>query len=147
MKNLVKLAVFLVTTLALTSNALADTRSYTQGTVWEVSYIRTEPGHFDHYLANLQGKWKKFLDTEIKNGTVVSYKVIAAQPGNLQDWDLMLLVERPNFATLDKGPDYYDEIAKQVFNETPEQGAEATIERGKLRTILGSRLGQELVLK
>ncbi|GMG86944.1 hypothetical protein [Biformimicrobium ophioploci] len=147
MKTLLKFAVFLFATLALSSNTLADTRSYSQGTVWEVSYIRTEPGHFDHYMDNLQSKWKKFLEAEIESGTVISYKVIAAQPGNLEDWDLMLLVERPNFATYDKGPEYYDEIAKKVLNQTREQGAEATIERGKIRTILGNRLGQELVLK
>lgn len=116
------------------------------GTVWDITYVRTEPGHFEDYLRDLQQGWKRVNDAAIEQGHIVSYKILSAQPGDLHDWDLMLLVEYPNWATFDGGEEKFDPIVAEVFGS--ETGAQAaTVERTKLRTILGGKTAQEQILK
>lgn len=135
------------TLLACSVAVSADDRSYTNGSVWDITYVQTEPGRFDDYLDNLAQNWRLMLEAQKKDGTILSYKMIASTQSNLQDWDLMLMIEMPNYAVLDKGPDYYDALMAKVLKSSRESASKATVERGKLRTIIGNKLGQELKFK
>jgi hypothetical protein len=44
-----------------TAGAQASTRSYREGPVISVSYIRTKPGMFDKYMAYLDGPYKTIV--------------------------------------------------------------------------------------
>jgi hypothetical protein len=146
MKTLFSLAS--ATCFALCSLTIfAADRSYTNGSVWDITYVQTEPGHFDDYLQNLAENWKIMMDAQKKDGVILSYKIITSSKGNMQDWNLMLMVEMPNFASLDKGPEYYDALMANVLKTSQEKAAADSKERGKLRTIIGNKLGQELILK
>ncbi len=128
------------------SNVLAQERVYEQGTVWNITYVRTEPGQFDAYMANLNALYRPILEEQIKRGMIKSYKIIGAQPGNPKDWDLMLMVETENWAAFDVPQEEFDKIVDQVAGESFDDSL-ATVDRRKLREILGGKSGQELVFK
>lgn len=147
MKPLLTRLSLAATLLACSVTVSADDRSYTNGSVWDITYVQTEPGRFDDYLDNLAQNWRLMLEAQKKDGTILSYKMIASTQSNLQDWDLMLMIEMPNYAVLDKGPDYYDALMAKVLKSSRDSASKATVERGKLRTIIGNKLGQELKFK
>lgn len=132
--------------LALPTDGVAQERPYTEGTVWDVSYVRTAPGQFDAYLRDLTAHWKRVNDEAIRQGHIVSYKILTAQPSDRDDWNLMLLVEYPNMAALDNAAEKFDPLVAQVFGSIP-ASEEATVERSQLREILGGKLARELRLR
>ncbi len=137
------LAAVLATVLPAESRA--QDHPYTEGTVWQVTYVKTAPGHYEDYLRDLANGWKRVNDAAIQAGHVLSYKILAAPASNRDDWDLMLLVEVPNMAALDDGFAKFDPIVAQVFGSLPES-QQATVRRSELRTILGDKVAREITL-
>lgn len=133
--------------LGAVAEGAAQDRPYRQGTVWDISYVRTEPGQFDAYMDNLRNGWMRTLEAAKAEGHVVSYRVITAQRSNPQDWDLLLLVEYPNMAALDNSVAVLDRISAQVLGQNLQQSSEATVQRRQLREILGGKLGRELIFR
>ncbi len=132
--------------LAVPTEGIAQERPYTEGTVWDVSYVRTAPGQFDAYLRDLTAHWKRVNDEAIRQGHIVSYKILTAEPSDRDDWNLMLLVEYPNMAALDNAAEKFDPLVARVFGSIP-ASEEATVERSQLREILGGKLARELRLR
>ena len=148
MKNMMiagTIAIALMASL-FASNVYGQERVYQQGTVWNITYVRTEPGQFDAYMADLNSLYRPILDEQIKRGMIKSYKIIGAQPGNAKDWDLMLMVESENWASFDIPQEEFDRILDEVAGDSFDDGS-ATVDRRKLREILGGKSGQELVFK
>ncbi|MGH7564250.1 MAG: hypothetical protein ACREK5_07485 [Gemmatimonadota bacterium] len=139
-------ALGLAAILGLPGNSRAQDHPYTEGSVWEVSYVKTTPGHIEDYLRDLAAGWKRVNDAAIEQGYIRSYKILAAGAADRDDWDLMLLVEYPNMAALDGGMEKYDPIVAQVFGSLP-QSQQATVQRTQLREILGEKLAREITLK
>ena len=84
------------------------------------------------------------MDDAKADGLVLSYMVLS-QPGRTErDWDLMLLVEYPNYAALDGLGDKMDAFAAQHIGATDDRRQQALISRGELRTIAGQVLAQKL---
>jgi len=140
------LVVAAVTVVSSTSALEAQERPYTEGSVWDVSFVKTTPGHYEDYLADLSRVWKAFNDEAMEQGIVKSYKILTAQAAMPGDWDLILMVEYPNMATFDDASEKFDPIAESVIGTLQAQG-EATVERSQLRDILGSKLARELRFK
>lgn len=124
----------------------AQERPYTEGTVWEVTYVRTEPGMTEEYLRNLQANWKRVNDAAIEKGYVVSYKILSTQPTDRDDWDLMLLVEYPNMASFDGAAEKFDALTEPMLGSRGQQQT-ATVERGELREIMGTVIAREFNLR
>ncbi|MGH7587713.1 MAG: hypothetical protein ACRELU_03870 [Gemmatimonadota bacterium] len=132
--------------ILLPAEGRAQDHPYTEGSVWQVTYVKTAPGHYEDYLRDLAGGWKRVNDAAIQAGHVLSYKILTAPASNRDDWDLMLLVEVPNMAALDDGFAKYDPIVAQVFGSLPES-QQATVRRSELRTIMGDKVAREITLK
>ena len=133
--------------LALTSTAvLADDHAFTEGTVVNVSAVRTEYGKFDEYMKFLDTVWKPLQEAAKKAGDVTGYKVITVEARGADDPDLYLVVYYKNWAALDNSTAKADAITKQVEGSL-EASNKAAVERGKIRRLLGSWTGQELLLK
>ena len=133
--------------LAFTSlAAFADEHPFTEGTIVQVSAIRTEYGKFDEYLKFLDTTWKASQEAAKKAGYITGYKVISVQPRGENDPDIYLVLYFKNWAALDDSTAKGDAIAKQVVGSVAaaNQGA---IDRGKIRRVLGSWTGQQLDLK
>lgn len=137
---LVALAVASVPALA------ADDHAYTEGPVVNVAAIRTEYGKFDDYMNYLATTWKTSQEAAKKAGHIVSYRVIVVEARDENDPDIYLVTNYKNWAALDDATAKADVIAKQVEGSLAASNKGA-VDRGKIRRVLGSWTGQELVLK
>jgi len=133
---------------AVTSGiASAADRPYSEGPVSIVTSVKTAPGMNDTYMSWLQSNWKKSLEAQKAAGIVLGYAVYATQARSPSEPDLYLVVTYKNMATFDGLDDRVDPLMEKTFNSTQQQMSQASIERGKMRTILGSEMIRELVLK
>jgi len=131
----------------ITGAANAADRSYSEGPVSIVTSVKVEPGMDDAYMNWLQSNWKKSLEAQKAAGIVLGYAVYATQARSPSEPDLYLVVTYKNMATFDGLDDRVEPIMEKTFNATQQQMAQASIERGKMRTIMGSEMIRELVLK
>jgi hypothetical protein len=139
------LAGLLLSFLAFGVAGAAD-RPYSEGTVSSVSSIRTEPGRFDDYVAWLAGPWKQMMEAQKAAGNIVGYAVYSSVPRTPQDADIYLITVYKNMAALDDLDAKSDPIMEKLQGSLAEQN-KAYVERGKIRTVLGSELIREAVLK
>ena len=126
--------------------AVADDHPFTEGQVVNVAAIRTEYGKFDEYMTYLATTWKAEQEAAKKAGYIISYRVVTVQPRGENDPDIYLVVNYKNWAALDGATAKADQILKQVEG-TLAASNKGAVDRGKIRRVLGSWTGQELVLK
>lgn len=143
------LSALAVTALSMSgiSSALADdSKSYTEGTVAEVTSVRTKPGMFDAYMKWLDTTSKQLREDEKKAGLIVDYAVYSVQPRSPQDPDIYLVVTYKNMAALDGLSDRVEPLQKKIW-ATRDAAAKAAIDRESMREILGTQLIRRLDLK
>jgi hypothetical protein len=111
--------------------------------VWLLSFIRVKPGMALAYEEYLAGDWKKEQEALKAVGMILSYKVIRAEAHNRTDWNLMLMVEYKDLATLEAKA---DALLEKKFggNEEVMQGYK---ERFEIREVLDTRLAQGIALE
>jgi len=125
---------------------LAAESSYTEGTVWEVSQIRTEPGQFENYLDWLNGPWKKMQEIGKKEGYLVSYHVLAVNNPRGNEPDLFLAVEYKDYYTTAQRREFQKKMEAAMASDARKMDNESG-ERKVLRKVMGSMELQELKLK
>lgn len=125
--------------------AVADERPYTEGSVWDMTMVRTTEGLGDDYLESLGKNYKPILDEAKKQGLILSWRIISVPPANADDFDLVLLVEYKNWAAFDGLSDKMEAIARKVISRKDER--DLMVKRLEVRRILGNKTGQELHLK
>ncbi len=130
-----------------TAGAQASTRSYREGPVISVSYIRTKPGMFDRYMQYLAGPYKTNLEAQKAAGIVLDYGIYTSEPRTPADHDVMLTIVYKNWSAFDNLADKTDAIANKALSSTPEQRAQQFADRSAMRESLGSRTYQQLTLK
>jgi hypothetical protein len=143
MKSVVAL-VGVMLCLAVTS-ALGEEKSFTDGQVTELTYIKVKPGRFEDDMKYLDTTYKAIMEATKKAGLITGYAVYSAEPRTPQEPDLILAVVYANMAALDKS-DEQQAIAEKVAGTMAAQG-KAAIEREEVRQVLGSETIRELVLK
>ena len=133
--------------LCLAGSAPAQSsRTYTEGYVTSVSYVRTKPGKFDEYLKYIEGPYRSYMESLKNNGTIIAYQVFASDPRTAEDWDVVLTTVYKNMAALDGLDERTDSVVTRVFGSEAQQ-MNQTIDRGALREVLGTRLLRELLPK
>lgn len=125
--------------------ANAEDKSYTEGQVTEVSYIKIKPGKFDDYMKYLATTYKTIMEANKKAGLIAGYGVYSAMARTPQDPDLILTTIYPNMAALDKSEEA-EAIAEKIAGNAAAQ-SKGAIDRESMRELLGSELIRELVLK
>jgi hypothetical protein len=136
----------LVLSLSAVGVAAAADRPYTEGTVSQVTSVRTEPGMFDDYMAYIATTWKKEQEAQKAAGIIEGYAVYSVTPRGPNDPDLYLVTVYKNMAALDGLDAKTDPINEKLEGSLADQN-KAYVARGKLRTILGSQLIRGLNLK
>jgi hypothetical protein len=124
----------------------ADGRNYNDGPVVNVSSIKTADGHFDDYMQWLATTWKKQEEAAKKAGLITKYQVVVAQPQGPNDPDIYLIVEYKNWAAFDGLGGKLDAVSAQVEGSI-EKANQSEADRGKIRTVLGSKTMQVAELK
>jgi hypothetical protein len=133
--------------IGLSSGVLAQGRPYTEGPVVNISYIRIKPGMFDKYMKYLDTDYKKNLEAQKQAGIILDYGVYSSPQTTEGDWNMALTVTYKNMAALDSLRDKTEPISVRTLNLTSEQQAQAGIDRGVMRDLVGSRLVRQLILK
>jgi hypothetical protein len=76
----------------------------------------------------------------------VSYKVFATEAHSPNDWDLMLIVEFKDLATLEANQDTADALLQKMFG-ADEKVMQGYKERSEIREVLGTRIAREIILE
>lgn len=130
----------------LASIALADGRDWNDGPVINVASIRTVDGHFDDYMHWLATAYKKQQDAAKKAGLITAWRVIVIEARGPNEPDVLLVTEYKNWAALDGLGGKFDAILAQTEGSV-DKANQSEADRGKIRTVLGSRTQQEALLK
>jgi hypothetical protein len=133
--------------MSAASSALADeSRPYKEGTVIEVTAIRTKPGMFEAYMKWLCTTGKQVREEEKKAGLILDYSFYSARPRTPHDPDLYVTITYKNLAALDGLADRFDPITNKLFGSR-DASTKAAIDRESMREILGSEIIRKLEVK
>jgi len=124
----------------------AEELPYTEGSVFEMAFIRTLPGGYDAYMKFLQTEWKTVNEAAKKEGLIISYQIGTSSPANKDDWDIVLVIEYKNMAALDGLEEKMRDVAEKAAGSSVKQ-EERSKDRSKIREILGTKLVRQLKLK
>ena len=138
-------AVVLSTAFAGLCSAQSDA-PYTEGSVWEITMVKTKFGMGDEYLKGLAKTFKGALDEAKKQNLILDYKILLGEAATPQDFNILLMVESKNMAALDNAREKFDPIARKVEG-APDQQRATAVKRLDIREILGNKLMREITLK
>ena len=137
-------------TLAVLSVGLSvyaqSMRSFHNGSVWNVAFIRMKPGMETAYLTYVANEWKKEQDALKSTGLILSYQVLETEGHNPGDFNLMLMTEYKDMASMEAGEQKAEAIAMKLVGGD-EQEMKGYKDRTEIREILGDRLAREVVLE
>jgi hypothetical protein len=119
---------------------------YTEGPIWGITMVKTKPGMSDEYLKGLAKTFKASLDEAKKQNLILDYKILIGDAATPQDFDILLMVESQNMATLDNAREKFDPIDRKISGNPETQRASAT-KRLEIREIMGDKLMREITLK
>jgi hypothetical protein len=108
--------------------------------------IKTKTGLDDDYLKQITGTVKPVYDEEKKQKIILDYKILIGDAADTHDFNILILVEYPNWAAFDKLRDKMDPIVEKAMG-SQEQQRETAVKRLDIREILGSKTMQEITLK
>ena len=148
MKSMSKLTVIigvLVLSMSIAVSAQVK-RPYHNGSVWQISFIQIKPGMNTAYLNYVATEWKRNQEALKKDGQILSYKVITTEEHSGTDFNLLLMVEYKDLATMEADQPKADALAQQVVG-TDEKQMQGYRERLAIREVLGTRLAREIVLE
>jgi hypothetical protein len=123
-----------------------STAPYTEGSVWQITMVKTKPGMSDDYLKALAKVFKSANDEAKRQGIITDYKILAGDAATQQDYDILLMVEYPNMAALDGLRDKVDPIANKLVG-TEDQQRQLAVKRLEIREIMGGKTMREITLK
>jgi hypothetical protein len=129
-----------------TTTAEGSTAPYTEGSVWQLTMIKTKPGMTDDYLKGLSKSLKASLEEGKKQGFIVNYKILLGEASSPHDYNVMTMVEYKNMAALDNLRAKTDPIAQKTIGGEDQQ-REAAMKRAEIREIFGNKLMREITLK
>ena len=121
-------------------------RPYHNGSVWNISFIRVKPGMDTAYMEYLAGAWKLNQEAAKKEGLILSYKVIGTEGHTPGDWNLMLMTEFKDLASMEANEDKADALAQKMIGNDQKQ-MQGYKERSEIRELMGDRLAREIILE
>lgn len=127
-------AVLLLTLVSAPAFAQDHTRNWDNGYVVSVTEVHIKPGMFNAYINDLNGLWRKFLEEQMKDGSVIRYGMYGNAAPREGEADLFLTVTYANWAAFDRGEEYFSKIRDKVIGSA-EDMRQAGVKREDLRTI------------
>ena len=121
-------------------------RSYRNGSVWDVAMIRIKPGMDTAYLNYVATDWKRNQEAAKKEGLLLSYRVLQTESHSANDWNLLLMTEYKDLASLEANQDKADALAQRMIGDDQKQ-MQGYKDRSEIREIVGDRLAREIVLE
>jgi len=121
-------------------------RPYRDGSIWNVAFIKMKPGMESAYLNYLANDWKREQEALKKEGLILSYKVLSTEAHGTTDWNLLLMTEYKDMATLEANQQKMDQLGQQLFG-SDEKIRQGYKDRLEIREVMGERLAREIVLE
>src|ERR1044071_8120975 len=121
-------------------------RPFRNGSVWSISFIRMKPGMDTAYLTYVAGDWKREQEALKKDGQIISYKVITTEAHGANDWNIMLMTEYKDLATMEANEAKADNLAQTVIGSDEKQ-MQGYRDRLQIREVLETRIAREQVLE
>ncbi|MGB7067891.1 MAG: hypothetical protein WBD22_00160 [Pyrinomonadaceae bacterium] len=121
-------------------------RPYRNGSVWNVAFIRIKPGMETAYLNYIATDWKKNQEASKKEGLILSYKVLTTEAHGAGDFNILLMTEYKDLATMEANEDKADTLAQQVVGNDAKQ-MQGYKDRLEIREVLQDRLAREIILE
>ena len=149
MKNKTRILVSSLVVLILTLSIVVVAqiaRPYRNGTVWQVSYIQMKPGMDTAYLNYLATDWKRNQEALKKDGLILSYKVLTTEMHGADDWNIMLMTEYKDMATMEANEAKADQLLQTVIG-TDEKQMQGYRDRLLILEVMENRLAREIVLE
>ncbi|MBV8466944.1 MAG: hypothetical protein JO218_13455 [Burkholderiales bacterium] len=144
-KSAIAIAV-LASAFAAPPLAQAADSSYKPGTVWEFSYIKTEPGQFENYMDWLSQQWKQQNEFGKKEGYLVSYHIFNVNNARDGEPDLILAIEYKDYMPNAERMAVQKKFEAMLSSDSHKMET-ASGERKVMRKLAGSMELQELNLK
>lgn len=149
MKNktriLVSSLIVLILTLSIVVVAQVS-RPYHNGSVWNIAFIRMKPGMNTAYLNYIATDWKRNQEALKKEGLILSYKVLTTEAHGAGDFNIMLMTEYKNLATMEANQNKADDLAQKVIGDDQTQ-MQGYTKRLEIREVLQDRLAREIILE
>lgn len=144
-------SVLFFTSVMISSNLTAqDADLYTEGSVWNLTFVKLKANMGEDYLKGLNKTWKASMDELVKQNLIKSYKILSGESSNPQDFDLLLMTEVENFASYDPNPEKdakRDEVEKKVMDAMGEEFKKTVSSYTTMREITGRKTMREIFLK
>ncbi|HEY0461792.1 MAG TPA: hypothetical protein VGC97_21855 [Pyrinomonadaceae bacterium] len=121
-------------------------RPYRSGSVWNIGFIKMKPGMETAYLKYIAEDWKREQEALKKDGQIISYKVITTEDHGADDWNIMLMTEYKDLATMEANETKADNLAQTVSGNDEKQ-MQGYRDRLQIREIKENRLAREIVLE
>ncbi len=131
--------------LSFGAKSFAQDRSYKDGSVWAMSFIRVFPGQDETYLNSLKSSWIAVHDEAVKQGLILSYRILEGNASTPEDWNLILMVEYKNLASLEGNDEKWDAIQNKI--SSADDRKKLMDSRVSVRSMYGNRLMREIVYK
>ena len=129
-----------------TATTKGSNAPYNEGPVWTLTMIKTKTGLADEYLKQITKSVKPVYDEEKKQNIILDYKILNGEASGTQDFNIVILVEYPNWAAFDNLRDKMDPIVEKVMG-TEEQRLTTATKRLEIREILGTKTMREITLR
>ncbi len=121
-------------------------RPYQNGSVWSIGFIKMKPGMDTAYLTYIATDWKKQQEVFKKEGMIISYKVLTTESHGSGDWNIMLMTEYKDLATMEANETKADNLGQKVFG-TDEKQMQGYRDRLQIREVLENRVAREIILE
>ncbi len=137
--------------LILSSSSLKaqDEPLYTEGSVWNLTFVKLKANMGEEYLTGLSKTWKASMDELVGQKLIKSYKILLGDASNPQDFDLILMTEFDNYAAFDPNPERdkkRDEVEKKIRDAMGEEFQKTVSSYSTLREITGRKTMREIFL-
>jgi hypothetical protein len=134
------------TTATTPASTGGSSAPYNEGPVWTLTMIKTKTGLADEYIKQITGTVKPVYDEEKKQKVILDYKILNGEASNPHDFNILILVEYPNWAAFDTLRNKMDPVVAKVMG-SEEQRKELAVKRLDVREILGTKTMREITLK
>ncbi len=135
----------LLAVFAFITSTFAQQSSFTPGTVWNMTYVKVEPGQFENYMDYLNTTYKKSMEFQKKEGYIVSWHVYAVANRREGEPDIILAVEQKDHLTNTQQLAIQKKVNEFLATD-PHKADSGFGERKKMRTVSGGMELQELNL-
>ncbi len=121
-------------------------RPYRNGSVCNVAFIRIKPGMDSAYMNYLATDWKKSQEASKKEGLILSYKVLTTEAHGSGDFNILLMTEYKDLATMEANEGKAENLAQQIVGNDAKQ-MQGYKDRLEIREVLQDRLAREIILE